>query len=135
MSQLIYLLPYREMTRRYGQEASPSVFDNMNILHPYEANKIADYMDSGMPILEFMGMTEDPLTGQWDVPHYIRTDGKFAWDGVLARWVRAHKVRLPQDFLDYADCDQDVLVKRHEEASDQAKMVDKFRDKIIRRTP
>ncbi|MFS8057148.1 hypothetical protein QD357_30770 [Rhizobium sp. BR 317] len=75
MSQLIYLLPYKEMTGCSDEQSSPSVFDNMNALDCEQAQKAADYMDSGMPVLEFMGMTEDPLTGKWDMPHYVRTDG------------------------------------------------------------
>ncbi len=116
MSQLKYLMLYKERILNGDNFGIESAFDNMNVLSDSAAKKAYSYMDNGINLITFVSPTIEPLNNE-RVGHFIYTDGTYLWDRILMHWIKNYKAKLPSYFLDVVDnakvasIDADALLK------------------------
>lgn len=102
MKKLQYLVLYKERLVTEEADKVESVFDNMNVLSEKDSAFIHEYMSQGLVLVEFVSPTLDPISEKFDTSNIVLTDGNYVWDGILMKWIKNYKVRLPQEFLNWA---------------------------------
>ena len=119
MKNLKRLVLYRE--KRYSDRLvdKPSLDENKYVLSEKLAEEIAQYLESGLILLEFVSPTTDPYNEQDEIRFAILTDGVYLWDWIIINWIRKYRVRLPDDFLNYFE-----RVKKHPEDRSQLDLDD-----------
>ncbi|MFF2082758.1 hypothetical protein ACFVVM_03245 [Nocardia sp. NPDC058176] len=81
--------------------------DTQVALAPYslaeaEAELLACYLESATPLVVAPGVVPDRLTGRLLFRLGVVTDGEWVWGLDWADYVRAYRVRPPQEFRDHA---------------------------------
>ncbi|MEV7815605.1 hypothetical protein AB0P05_33585 [Streptomyces flaveolus] len=95
---------YREIGGQATAAAdAPSLRDAVHDSGPWDEDRIAAYLESGLEIYSTMGAERDVLTGEeWIVGSgSLMTDGTWLWPVDLTHYVRRHHAALPQEFLDH----------------------------------
>ena len=66
-----------------------------------DARAAAVYLKSGVPVLDIMEMTRDPLHPDTKIPggSSLMSDGHWVWRQDLAYFVERYRVQLPEEFL------------------------------------
>ena len=64
-------------------------------------SEICNYLDKGFPLIVSPGICRDIFDHETVIPtgDYEYTDGTWVWPGDLSYYVKAHRLRIPDDFL------------------------------------
>lgn len=93
--------------RELGRGVDPSVqsiHSVVGLLDKGVAERVVQYLQSGVPVYDVMEATLDPLDNNVSVsggPSLI-SDGTWVWREDLAYYVERYRLGLPREFLNYA---------------------------------
>ena len=81
-----------------------TIHNESGVLSDDEAKLISKYLRNGIPVIDIMGASIDPLDQSIVMPGgpSLVSDGDWVWRQDLAYFVEKYKVRLPKDFVIYA---------------------------------
>lgn len=99
MSVLKYLVLYSERNYANDDVRAQSIVDNLYVLDPVLAGRIASYMRHGKVLIEFVSPIPDPYSPSDLVRNVVFSDGVYAWDGIILNWVEKYRIRLPEEFI------------------------------------
>lgn len=108
MSNLKYLLLYKQLVRSGSDIGAADAERHRSALGKTEADRFYRYLSSGIVLHAFATTEPDPLNREIAVPFTILTDGVFAWDMMLAHWVREYGVALPDEFRAHVFSDPEI---------------------------
>lgn len=66
-----------------------------------DADKIIEYLNGGLSVVYYMGMSYCRICGTYSNGCCERSDGKFYWPEGLSHYVKDHDISLPYYFLDH----------------------------------
>ncbi len=91
---------FKEMLQ--GSDNDPSIFNSIQTKANEDEDKMIDYLEKGIVIIACGAVMIDvvnPKNGYAGCPEW-KTDGKWAWSGDLAYYVRQYHLKLNEEFID-----------------------------------
>ena len=94
---------YRELGRGISDQVR-SIREDIGFIEHEIAEKIASYLASGIPVLDSMEATIDPLDKSVFTPggSSLLSDGFWVWRYDLAYLIVKYRLRLPEQFIQHA---------------------------------
>ena len=118
---------FRELSRNANHSVA-SIHSESGRLEVSLVNAVLTYLRSGIPVLDFMEATIDPLDSTRSIPGgpSLVSDGEWVWRHDLPYFVERYRVGLPDKFIECVLYEKTVKADRQTVIANWAQALDAY---------